>query len=213
METTPAEARKDPAPGGGVHRRSASRRVSWIAVKMLVGDRAKFLGIVMGLTFASLLITQQGSIFCGLMLRTCAQITDITGADLWVMDPAVRYIDDVKPMLENNLYRVRGVEGVLWAVPLYKGQARAKINPDVARGNQETVIEQVILLGLDDATLGRRSTRLQDARRQPAQAASSRTPCWLTMSGFPSFIPTRPGANLRDSATASTTGSSAGSLR
>ena len=110
--------------------------MSWIAIKMLMGDRAKFLGIVMGLTFAALLITQQGSIFCGLMLRTCGQITDITGADLWVMDPAVRYIDDVKPMLENNLNRVRGVEGVLWAVPLYKGNARAKINPDVARGNQ-----------------------------------------------------------------------------
>ena len=53
----------------------------WIALKMLVGDKAKFLGIVMGLTFAAALITQQGSIFCGLMLRTCAQITDITGAD------------------------------------------------------------------------------------------------------------------------------------
>ncbi len=86
--------------------------MSWIAIKMLMGDRAKFLGIVMGLTFAALLINQQGSIFCGLMLRTCGQITDITGADLWVMDPTVRYIDDVKPMLENNLNRVRGVEGV-----------------------------------------------------------------------------------------------------
>jgi putative ABC transport system permease protein len=127
--------------------------LTWIAIKMLMGDRAKFLGIVMGLTFAALLINQQGSIFCGLMLRTCGQVTDITGADLWVMDPAVRYIDDVKPMLENNLNRVRGVEGVLWAVPLYKGTARAKINPDVARGNQPTVIEQVILLGLDDTTL------------------------------------------------------------
>jgi len=127
--------------------------VSWIAIKMLVGDKAKFLGIVMGLTFAALLIAQQGSIFCGLMLRTCGQVTDITGVDLWVMDPAVRYIDDVKPMLENNLYRVRGVDGVRWAVPLYKGQARVKINPNVSRGNQATVIEQVILLGLDDATL------------------------------------------------------------
>ena len=88
------------------------------------------------------------------MLRTCGQITDITGADLWVMDPTVRYIDDVKPMLENNLNRVRGVEGVLWAVPLYKGTARAKINPDVARGGfKPTVIEQVILLGLDDTSL------------------------------------------------------------
>src|SRR6478735_12808956 len=102
--------------------------MSWIALKMLVGDRPKFYWIVMGLTFAALLITQQGSIFCGLMLRTAGQITDITGADLWVMDPNVRYIDDVKPMIENNLYRVRGVEGVLWAVPLYKGQARVKFN-------------------------------------------------------------------------------------
>jgi hypothetical protein len=30
-----------------------------VAIKMLVGDRAKYLGIIMGLTFASLLITQQ----------------------------------------------------------------------------------------------------------------------------------------------------------
>src|SRR5262245_57989812 len=99
----------------------------WIALKMLVGDRAKFLGIVLGLTFAAALITQQGSIFCGLMLRTCAQITDITGADLWVMDPSVRFVDDIKPMLESNLQRVRGVKGVKWAVPLYKGNARAKL--------------------------------------------------------------------------------------
>jgi putative ABC transport system permease protein len=127
--------------------------MGWIALKMLVGDKAKFFGIVLGLTFSALLITQQGSIFCGLMLRTCGQVTDITGADLWVMDPSVRYIDDVKPMLENSLYRVRGVEGVLWAVPLYKGTARVKVNPPVSRGNQATVIEQVILLGLDDATL------------------------------------------------------------
>jgi putative ABC transport system permease protein len=127
--------------------------MSWVALKMLVGDRAKFLGIVLGLTFSALLITQQGSIFCGLMLRTCAQITDITGADLWVMDPAVRYIDDVKPMLENNLYKVRGVPGVRWAVPLYKGLARAKMNPQTAGDNRQTVIEQVILLGLDDTSM------------------------------------------------------------
>ena len=48
--------------------------MSWIALKMLVGDRAKFFGIVLGLTFAALLITQQGSIFCGLMLRTASGI-------------------------------------------------------------------------------------------------------------------------------------------
>src|SRR4029453_17374055 len=107
----------------------------------------KFFGIVLGLTFAALLIMQQGSIFCGLMRRTAGQIIDIRGADLWVMDPNVRHIDDVKPMIENNLYRVRGVEGVLWAVPFYKGIARAKVNN--VDGSPRQVIEQVILLGLD----------------------------------------------------------------
>jgi putative ABC transport system permease protein len=128
--------------------------MGWIALKMLAGDRAKFLGILLGLTFAALLITQQGSIFCGLMLRTAAQITDITGADLWIMDVNVRYIDDVKPMIEDNLYRVRGVSGVRWAVPLYKGTGQAKVSfSDRLTNRRNDVIESVILLGLDDVSL------------------------------------------------------------
>ncbi len=128
--------------------------MGWVALKMLTGDRAKFSGIVLGVTFAALLITQQGSIFCGLMLRTAAQITDISGADLWVMDVNVRYVDDVKPMIEDNLYRVRGVDGVLWAVPLYKGTGQAKVSfVDRVTDRRIDVIESVILLGLDDASL------------------------------------------------------------
>jgi putative ABC transport system permease protein len=142
--------------------------MSWIALKMLTGDKAKFFGIVLGLTFAAMLITQQGSIFCGLMKRTSGQIIDITGADLWVMDPNVRYVDDVKPMIETSLYRVRGVDGVKWAVPLYKGIGRVKITLDrvpadragyekrtnmAMKPGREPVIEQVIMLGLDDVTL------------------------------------------------------------
>jgi putative ABC transport system permease protein len=134
--------------------------MSWIALQMLTGDRAKFFGIVMGLTFAALLINQQGSIFCGLMLRTASLVSDTTGADLWVMDPNVLQIDDNKPMIENNLYRVRGVEGVRWAVPFYKANGRAKVtNKDpLAKTvksdiDPEKVIESVILLGLDDSSL------------------------------------------------------------
>ena len=128
--------------------------MAWVALKMLTGDRAKFIGIVIGVTFAALLITQQGSIFCGIMLRTCAQITDITGADFWVMDQNVNYVDDVKPMIEDNLYRVRGVGGIEWAVPLYKGTGRAKLTfADRFTGARQEVVEQVILLGLDDVSL------------------------------------------------------------
>ena len=66
----------------------------------------------------------------------------------------VNYVDDVKPMIEDNLYRVPGVEGVLWAVPLYKVNARAKLTfLDRVTGEQRPVIEQVILFGLDDVSL------------------------------------------------------------
>ena len=47
----------------------------FVAIKMLIGDRAKYLGILIGLTFASLLITQQAAIFTGLMTRTFGFMT------------------------------------------------------------------------------------------------------------------------------------------
>ncbi len=119
--------------------------MTWIAWKMLTGNRGKYLGIIVGIAFASLLIAQQSSIFCGLMLLTTSQIKDLQGADIWVMDRNVQFIDDIKPLSENDLYRVRGVPGVQWAVRLYKGLSRARME----NGN----FQQIILLGLDDATL------------------------------------------------------------
>src|SRR4029078_11083000 len=88
---------------------------------------------------------QQASIFCGLMLQTSGQVRDIQGASIWVMDRNVQVSHDIKPRSENDLYRVRGVEGVSWAVRLYKGLTRSRL----ADGN----FQQTILLGLDDATL------------------------------------------------------------
>ncbi|MCX5688745.1 MAG: hypothetical protein NTV94_02955 [Planctomycetota bacterium] len=53
-----------------------------LALHMLLRDKAKYIGIVMGVTLASMVITQQGSIFVGLMSRTFAAITDCGGPDL-----------------------------------------------------------------------------------------------------------------------------------
>jgi len=113
----------------------------WVALRMLMGDSTKYLGIVFGVSFAALLMAQQSAIFCGLMRNTTSQIRDVEGADIWVMDRSVQFVDDVKPMSENKLLRVRGVEGVAWAVKLYKGLARAKL--------VDGSFQQVILLGLD----------------------------------------------------------------
>src|SRR4249919_1293155 len=119
--------------------------MNFVALKMLVGDRAKYLGIIMGLTFASLLITQQAAIFVGLMTRTFGAITDLSLPDIWVMDRKVQFIDDIKPLQDTELFRVRGVTGVEWAVPLYKGLLKARLD----NGEFQTCN----VIGLDDASL------------------------------------------------------------
>ena len=133
-----------------------------IALKMLVGDRAKYVGIIVGLTFATLLMTQQAAIFVGLMARTFGFITDTGLPDIWVMDAKVQFIDDVKPMQDTQLLRVRSVEGVEWAVPLYKGLLKARLD----NGSFQTCN----VVGLDDATLiggppAMVQGRLEDLRR------------------------------------------------
>jgi putative ABC transport system permease protein len=116
----------------------------WVALKMLTGNRAKYYSIIFGICFASMLMTQQASIFVGLMRNTASQIRDIAGADIWVMDPSVQFIEDIKPLSENDLYRVRSVPGVKWAVRLFKGMTRAQLSD----GN----FKQFSLVGLDDQT-------------------------------------------------------------
>ncbi|HQU31155.1 MAG: FtsX-like permease family protein [Planctomycetia bacterium] len=119
--------------------------MNFIALKMLVGNRAKYVGIIIGLTFASLLITQQSAIFVGLMTRTFGFLTDTALPDIWVMDPKVQYIDDIKPLKETESIRVRSVEGVAWAVPMYKGLLKARLS----NGTFQTCN----VIGLDDETL------------------------------------------------------------
>ncbi len=119
--------------------------MNFVALKMLVGDRAKYIAIIMGIVFASMLITHQEAIFCGIMSRTISAITDVGLPDVWVMDPKVQFIDDIKPLQDTVLTRVRGVEGVKWAVPLYKGLLKARLS----NGNFQTCN----VFGLDDATL------------------------------------------------------------
>ena len=119
--------------------------LNWVALAMLTGDRAKYIGLIFAISFSSFLITQQASIFAGLMNRTRSQILDVTDADVWVMDPATQYVDEVYALKDSDLGRVRGVPGVRWAVPFFKGQPRAKA-PDGK-------FRVAILLGLDDASL------------------------------------------------------------
>ncbi|MFM9958958.1 MAG: ABC transporter permease [Phycisphaerales bacterium] len=119
--------------------------MNFVALKMLLGDRLKYLGLVAGLSFAAMLITQQASILVGLAKQTGSFIRDTSQADLWVMDPEVRFSQDSLPLQDTILQRVRGVTGVEWAVPMYQGFLRLRLDDGTRM--------LAILVGLDDATL------------------------------------------------------------
>jgi len=119
--------------------------MTWIALKMLMGDKSKYFAIIFGVSFACFLIAEQSATFCGVMLRTTSQIRDTHGADIWVMNIGVRYVDDLKPISDNDVFRVRSVPGVAWAVNFYRGQGQAQLADGTYQG--------VLLMGLDDPSL------------------------------------------------------------
>uniref|UniRef100_A0A7C2K229 FtsX-like permease family protein n=1 Tax=Schlesneria paludicola TaxID=360056 RepID=A0A7C2K229_9PLAN len=138
--------------------------MNWVAWKMLTGDRAKYFGTVFGVAFGVLLIAQQTSIFVSLMRRTASTVLNVRDAQVWVMDPNMQNTDEVKPLSESDLSRVRGVPGVKWGVRFFRQLTRIR-NLDTGE------FRQVILLGVDDTTLVGAPVKLHNgnlaALRQP----------------------------------------------
>src|SRR5579859_8092 len=116
-----------------------------VGLKMLIGDRVKYAGLLFGIAFTSFLVTFAASYFAGFMTRGFALIAENPQTDVWVMDPAVRAVEPTTNLASSALDRVRSVEGALTAVPLAVGTA------DVRFPNGRFQSFQVI--GVDDATL------------------------------------------------------------
>ncbi len=119
--------------------------MNFIALKMLTGDRAKYLALIFAIAFSTFLLENQTSIFAGILRRTGSQIRDVTEAAIWVMDRKTEYFEQTKALKDTDLTRVRSVEGVQWAVKLYKGSPVARTRA----GKFATTF----CLGVDDATL------------------------------------------------------------
>ena len=119
----------------------------WLAWRMLAGDPAKFRGIVFGVAFATLLMAQQLSIFIGIMKRTGNQVLDVEDAPIWVMHARTRFVDEAPGLPELDRERVRGVPGVAWATPLYKGGVTARLADGSFRAGILLAVDDVDLVG------------------------------------------------------------------
>lgn len=116
-----------------------------IAVKMLLGDRAKYVGLLFGITFTSFLVTYAGSYLCGFMTRGFALVAENPDVDVWVMDPAVESTELTTTIPDSALSRVRSVSGVLYAMPL----AVTAVDARFPNGR----FQSFQLIAVDDATL------------------------------------------------------------
>ena len=59
-----------------------------LALRMLTGDRGKYLMLVGGLSFAALLMTQQNAVFQGLLSWTTSHLRNMR-ASIWVVECGV----------------------------------------------------------------------------------------------------------------------------
>jgi len=126
-----------------------------LALKMLFGDTAKYVMLIAGLFFATFLIVQQASVFCGLMLWTTATLRNVA-APIFVVEERVEQINETNPMRDTDVDRVRSVSSVRWAMPLYSGIQRVRLSD----GSFKTVQ----LVGIDAASLAGAPGRMVEGR-------------------------------------------------
>ncbi len=116
-----------------------------VAVKMLMHDRTKYLGLFTGIGFTAFLVTFAMAYFAGFMTRGFSLVSENPSATVWVMDPAVHSTEATINMSDASLGLVRSVKGVSYAVPLYLGDATARFPNGHFQSFQ--------MIGVDDAIL------------------------------------------------------------
>jgi putative ABC transport system permease protein len=127
-----------------------------IALRMLFGDRAKYVILVSGLAFAALLMCQQGAIFLGLLNQATGPLQNVRQPDLWVTDPGTTWVAEYRPLSDEKLARVRSVPGVEWAEPFFNSYAVVELP-----GNR---FKRVQILGVPRTTLVGRPERMVAGR-------------------------------------------------
>jgi len=120
------------------------RSILKLAYKLLVNDKAKFLTLLVGITFAVFLMIMMTSMFAGVLNRASSTVINI-GAQIWVMDPSVNTVANTIGMPDYVLDATRSMPGVKYAVPLFSGGALVKLT--------DGTYQSVSVIGLDDTSL------------------------------------------------------------
>jgi putative ABC transport system permease protein len=89
-------------------------------------------------------MTQGAALFAGLMSWTSSTLRNVR-SEIWVADAKVEQIGDTKPLRDVDVNRVRSVDGVAWAAPIFQGNLQARLFDGSSK--------LVTLIGIDSTTL------------------------------------------------------------
>src|SRR6202161_4593516 len=123
-DLAPAGPRARPRPAR--HRLLPWRSMTRVGLRMMVHDKLKMAGTLVGVVFAVLLSNQQAGTFLGLLNKNTMFI-DKAGADIWVVPPNTETLAPGKYVPEAISRQARGVAGVAWAEPLLFGGGQIAI--------------------------------------------------------------------------------------
>jgi putative ABC transport system permease protein len=118
-----------PRPGRIVARKHPGlrwRAMTRVGLRMMLHDKLKMLGTLVGVVFAVLLSNQQAGTFLGLLKKN-TMFVDSAGADLWMIPPNTETLAAGKPIPEAISRQARGFPGVAWAEPLLFGAGQIAV--------------------------------------------------------------------------------------
>lgn len=114
-----------------------------IAAKNLLHEPVRLIVTLVGVMFSVILMLVQTGFYIGFFKNT-AQIIDITEGDVWVAAPNTINFDSAKAIPISKYYKVKEIEGVLWARKLVNTWGLLKLE----NGSSQSVQ----LIGIDPET-------------------------------------------------------------
>ncbi len=141
MSAPDVAARLRAARGGRLTRGFAT---TVVAIRMMLFDKAKFVGTILGVVFAVVLANQQLGILFGLLQKN-TMLVDNAGADLWIVPPNTTTAAPGQRMSTQLLYQAQQTPGVA------RASALVMAGTSVAKPGGGS--EAITLIGVDLETM------------------------------------------------------------
>ncbi|HHT00832.1 MAG TPA: ABC transporter permease [Thiomicrospira sp.] len=125
-----------------------------LAMKMLLGDQTKAVGLLIGITFTAFLITFSMGYFSGFMTRGFALISENQNADVWVMDPAVNSTEMTSHFSLSTLNQIKNIPGVVQAEPLLLEDITVRFANGRFQNFQMIGVDPITLTGMPSPIIG-----------------------------------------------------------